>query len=328
LYNMLALSKLSYVAAFLPPSRSILKVESRGLQLLLRGPWNAIPGQVIKSISHLGLPTKARDLSLMSQASRIRVASMTSRNVIDVYDKCVNLICNSDEVVLAHLDKNFLYRSSLHHIVFQYRRFVQEFCISDTEDISQKEAYKKLASKLPSFDFAQLYNKRMSRHFGEDVIIPRVSFILECYKKSSDVIGFAPVLTHLRTVCNHWCTHSRFGNKTRSCLFGCGHPNDQVAHSASCDAFWRIYCGIFNFRSPSFCKHSVLLFQSDWIRDDIDRICFILLGLHTCFLAYNACRHGQPLSRRLVVHKLYGYTRTHNKVTRLLRRLRCILRDT
>ena len=31
LYNMLAISKLSYVAAFLPPNRDILKVEKTGI---------------------------------------------------------------------------------------------------------------------------------------------------------------------------------------------------------------------------------------------------------------------------------------------------------
>ena len=142
-----------------------------------------------------------------------------------------------------------------------------------------------------------------------------------------DAIAFAPIFTHLRTVCNHWCTHSRFGVKDRQCLFGCGHFTDQIAHSCTCPAFWHLFCSIFAFESPPICVNTVLLLQSDWISNDFDRICFVKLGLHTCFLAYNSCRHGVPLSRRLVLNKLYTYTRTHMKATKLLCHIRHSVRE-
>ena len=75
---MLAVGRLSYAAAFLPPSRDILGVESKGLHLLFRGPWNAIPACVLNHARVIGLPSQARDLSIISQSSRICVASCTS----------------------------------------------------------------------------------------------------------------------------------------------------------------------------------------------------------------------------------------------------------
>ena len=130
LYNMLAISKLSYVAAFLPPSRDILKVEKRALQLVLRGPWNAIPDGVFQNLKSIGFPVQARDLSTLSSASRVRVASSTSRAVKDHYDKshkCDHLLRHSNEIVLHHLDFHFLHQSCLHHVIFQHKRFEQEF---------------------------------------------------------------------------------------------------------------------------------------------------------------------------------------------------------
>ena len=94
LYNMLAISKLSYVAAFLPPNRDILKVEKRALQALLRGPWNAIPDGLVKNLKGLGFPVEARDLSTHSSASRIRIAASTSNVVKNLHSKCNDIITN------------------------------------------------------------------------------------------------------------------------------------------------------------------------------------------------------------------------------------------
>ena len=44
LYNMLAVSKLSYVATFFTPSVKVKRVERWALQKILCGPFNALPG--------------------------------------------------------------------------------------------------------------------------------------------------------------------------------------------------------------------------------------------------------------------------------------------
>ena len=123
-----------------------------------------------------------------------------------------------------------------------------------------------------------------------------------------------------------WCTHSRFGVKRHLCLFGCGHHTDQVAHSSSCPAFWRILCGIVGFDMPLIDIDAILLLHSSWIGSSNDIRAFVLLGTHICFIT-NSCRHGMPISRRLVTHNLYNYTRTHYKVTKLLRRVRYHMRN-
>ena len=309
---MLAISKLFYVAASLPPNTDILKIESRALQLLLRGPWNAIPSGVLKHAEALGLPSQARDLSLMSQASRVRVASSTSKNVIDAYDRCTLHLNTSFDIVLGHLDKHFLYDSCLHHIVFQYRRFAQEFGDLDVERIPQALAYKKCLRGSHHLLFCRFLGDRLNRFFDHMTLRQYMPKVIAEYRRSTSVLGFAPALTHLRAVANHWCTFSRFGVKRHSCLFGCGADRD----------IWEILCGICGLHNPGFDLASILLFKSDWVAVSVDHRNFILLGIHICFLVYNSCRHGQRISRRLVLHRLCGYTRSHPKAAKFVRRVR------
>jgi len=313
LYNMLAISKLSYVAAFLPPNREVLKVEKRALQLLLRGPWNAIPDGVVKNLKSLGFPVQARDLATISKAARVRVASSTAPAVLDLHGKCIDIMQRSPEVVLRHLDYHFLHQSCLHHVVFQHSRFVQEFPQFVGKSISQKGAYALLAERLPQFDFKKLDAKRLHRHFDTENLEGQIQHVLDLYKSSSSTIGFAPPLSHLRAICNHWCTFSRFGQKCHPCCFGCGFESDRISHTTACPRFLEVFFGICGIHFDLLEFSDIMLLRGSWIAHSIHRAKFILLATHICFLCHNACRHGSHFSSRLVLHKLYTYTRTHSK---------------
>ena len=319
LYNMLAISKLSYVAAFLPPNCEILKVEKKALQLLLRGPWNSIPDGLLKDLKSLGFPVQARDLSTLSLASRVRVAASTSLAVKDLYKKCDNLMRTSDEVILAHLDFHFLYQSCLHHVAFQHRRFEQEFPHFIGHQISQKEAYALFLGTRPPFDFKTLLTRRLSRYIARDTVENRVQAVLALYKSSLATLGFAPPLTHLRAVCNAWCTNSRFGRKDQSCLFGCGFQSDRVSHTAVCPKFLEMFFNTCGIRFETIDFEDLALLCGPWIDHSSHRAKFVILATHICFLCFNSCRHGVPLSRRLILHKLYTYTRNHTKAASFVR---------
>ena len=319
LYNMLAISKLSFVAAFFPPSRDILKVEKRALQLLLRGPWNAIPDGFVKNLKCIGLPTQARDLATLSSASRIRVAASTSKSVLDCYRKCEDVLKNSHEVVLNQLDSHFLHQSCLHHVVFQHTRFVQEFPNFAGKVISQKEAYSHLFESRPVFDYKALLVKRLARYFPLDDVSHRVHLVLESYRASTSTLGFAPPLSHIRAICNHWCTYSRFGHKDHPCCFGCGHGSDNIKHVIACPKFVEVFFGVCGIPSQHLEFDDIIFLNGDWIGSSSFRIKFVLLATHICFLCYNACRHGMHFSARLALHKLYTYTRKHHKTAVFLR---------
>ena len=319
LYNMLAISKLSYIAAFLPPNREILKIEKRALQLLLRGPWNAIPDGVIKNLKSLGLPVQARDLATLSSSSRVRVASSTAPAVIGLHTKCEQLLQNSNEIVLSHLDHHFLHKSCLHHVVFQHQRFVQEFPQFVGEKITQKGAYALLAERLPRYDFQSLISRRLNRYFSTEPLGPQIQNVLDQYKSAHQSLGFAPALSHLRAICNHWCTHSSFGHKNHLCCFGCGFESDRVSHTVACPKFLEIFFGVCGIQYHPIEFEDIILLRGSWISLSAHRARFILLAVHICFLCYHACRHHTHLSSRLITHNLYTYTHTHIKTASFLR---------
>ena len=321
LYNMLAISKLSYIASFFPPDHNILKAEKRALQLLLNGPWNAIPDGLVKNLQCLGFPVQARDLSTLCAASRVRFASSTSKVVKDLYDTCEHILKTSDEVVLRHLDFHFLQQTSLFHVTSEFRSFKRSFPGS-TDNPTQKEAYKCLFSIRPVFDMQRLLVARLRRYMPLDDLAPKVLHVLEIYRQSPPTLGFAPALSHLRAICNHWCTYSRFGNKEHHCCFGCGFPNDKISHTLACPKFLEMFfrtCGI-QFFSLDFCD--IALLCGPWISSSVLRMRFALVASHVCFLCYHSCKHGSHLSDRLVLHKLFTYTRRHPKTAKFLRHLK------
>ena len=226
------------------------------------------------------------------------------------------------------LTTHFLYNSCLHHVVFQYRRYLQEFGDNGSEPISQSKAYKTLLTNVPAYDFCQFFCKRLVRYFDKDCISVRAPIVITEYRRASTFIGFAPIFTHVRAIGNHWCTNSRFGSKKVPCLFRCGYESDRLAHTIACHAFWDIYFGIFHLTNPGIDLHCALLFESEWIGTCSDRCRFIMLGIHVCFLAFNAVRHGQLMSRRLVTHKLHGYIKTHPGARSFIRTFRRIWRQT
>ena len=316
---MLAISKLSYIAAFLPPNREILRIEKRALQLLLRGPWNAIPDGVVKNLKVLGLPVQARDLATLSSCSRVRVAASTAPAVLDLHAKCERMMQNSHEIVVSHLDNHFLHQSCLHHVVFQHQRFVQEFLQFRWEKITQKGAYSLLAEGLPKYNFEKLIARRLLRHFPLGLPEEQVRGVIEKYKSAHTTLGFAPALSHFRAICNHWCTHSRFGAKSHPCYFHCGAASDRVSHVIACPRFLEIFFGICGIVYSPLEFEDIILLSGSWISASAPRSRFILLATHICFLTYHACRHGSHFSSRLITHKLYTYTRTHVKSASFLR---------
>ena len=113
--------------------------------------------------------------------------------------------------------------------------------------------------------------------------------------------------------------HSR---KTQRTCFGGGFPNDRISHTLACPKFLEMFfrtCGI-QFFSLDFCD--IALLCGPWISSSVLRMRFALVASHVCFLCYHSCKHGSHLSDRLVLHKLFTYSRRHPKTAKFLRHLK------
>lgn len=113
---------LSYVASLLPPNKDALKAENRALQTLCRGPWNAIPPSLLKSVKQIGMPTQATDLTVLSIASKIRVAHETSQKIFHMNSE-INKIYDGFDIVLIYLDYKLANTTCIKSICNAYDSF-------------------------------------------------------------------------------------------------------------------------------------------------------------------------------------------------------------
>ena len=315
LYNMLAISKLSFVASFVPPNLAAKRAESRALQILARGPWNALHPGLLKGARSLGMPSQASDLQTLSLAARTRVAHITSKNVLALnldFDR----LFNSNEIVLCFLDRKLFQSSCIGAVCEAYRDFLAMHDVVSLGTFSQKKVYQALLPGATPFDIAAFLQRKLSILLGDVPSRDQVTVLINVYSFISKKFAFALTFTHIRAVCNHWCTRSRFGNKTSGCVFGCGHENDRITHSICCTLFWDFFFECIKIHPISISLEEVLL-----LSDDIEMLCcdrqhVIMIGLHILFLTFNSCRHGAVLDKRLVNHHLVHFCRSHRAVAR------------
>ena len=188
--------------------------------------------------------------------------------------------------------------------------------------ITQKEAYKTLLDNAPIFPFATFVFNRLARHLPDTMYSTHIPRLLDIYKTSSQKIGYAPALTHLRAIGNHWCTYSRFGIKRHTCLFGCGFESDRIAHTLFCHHFLLVFFEACGLVAPVLTLENAFLLTGEWFESSHDHACFGLLASHLCFLCFNACKHGMAFNRRLVIHKLADYCRNHLLAAKFIKSFR------
>ena len=127
----------------------------------------------------------------------------------------------------------------------------------------------------------------------------------------------------LRIICNHWCKVY----KSYPCCFGCGYFSDRVSHASRCPRFMEVFFSTCCVPYPGIKFEDIVLLHGAWIGQSVHRARFMLIASHICFLCFNACRHGIHFSPRLVLHKLYSYTRKHTKAAIFIRRFKYYERD-
>ena len=243
---MLAISELSYVASFLPPNKDALKAENHALQTLCRGPWNALPPSLLKSVKQIGMPTQATDLTVLSIASKIRVAHETSQKIFHMNSE-INRIYDGFDIVLIYLDYKLANTTCIKSVCNPYDSFLSSpdggFVYSGV--FSQKKIYQKLSSREAPFNFHSFVSLKANRILGAPPCEAVVKKVVDSYSFASSK-SFSLTFTHIRTISNHWCTRSRFDAKNRGCMFGCGYVSDNIKHTCCCPSFWDAFFAVSN----------------------------------------------------------------------------------
>ena len=316
---MIAISKLSYVASFLHPNCAAIRSENRALQLLCRGPWNAIPPNLLKSIKSIGMPAQATDLLSLSIASRVRVAHVTSQTVF-ARNLEIDNVFNGFDIVLKYLDLKLCNSTCIKSVCHAYSDFIAGNSLEDCGDIMQHEIYKQVVRQGTAFCFRSFISLKATRLLGTAPSEVQISNMISKYRFASGK-SFALTFTHIRSISNHWCTRSRFGAQSQGCLFSCGHDTDSIKHTCICSSYWSAFFRVARIPIISINIEKVIVFSHNSTPICHSEFRSILIGLHICFLCFNSCRHGQKFSDRMVQHHLSHYMRRHTKASALLRDL-------
>ena len=156
LYNMLAISKLSFVAAFFLPSKLAEKTEEWGLQKILRGPWNAIPSRALFDFCDIGIKPCARSLFEVARSSQVRSANLTSNCFFSMYHQHLRSL-ESNEITVAALNKLHLKDSFFFNWFSKTNEYLE--LIKELEEpipiskFSQRNVLKKFAETRNRSDF-------------------------------------------------------------------------------------------------------------------------------------------------------------------------------
>ena len=80
----------------------VLILEYKLRQLILRGPWQAVPSRLLPNlISSVGLPFEALDLTTISIAGRVRNALVTTEGFNTIYSNLCNFIHGPDSTFVV-----------------------------------------------------------------------------------------------------------------------------------------------------------------------------------------------------------------------------------
>ena len=126
----------------------------------------------------------------------------------------------NDSRVLWSLRGDWLYSSCLFSIKNAMLFCRESGLQSNTSGWKQKVILKHLMSKEPAFDHCELYLRRLKRFFPIRDIFHVISEMFNTYRHFAKHFKPCILFAHIFTVCNHWCTRSRFGLPSNVCPFG------------------------------------------------------------------------------------------------------------
>ena len=238
-YNMLAHSKLAWLASFTQPNEKVIESERWGLQKVCRAPWQTFPTKLLQNLRCEGIPIEAQSIVITSLAARTRNALQTS--------KCFSGLCTFvDQELQAdprYLDfplRSWMERSHLFRLrdaVKETRSIIGSSKLDELVEKGvscQKALYKLLHEKMTIAELGPTIERRLTMKLNlERGHIPcrmMADNIKLCFKRLKPSVGFAV----LRIFCGALCTSSAFGEESK-CRWGCTH-NDRLTEIIGCKA--------------------------------------------------------------------------------------------
>ncbi len=282
LYNILAISKFSYIASFAAPSSETLALERWGQQAITKGPWMAFPPTLLTNLKDLGLPAQITSLEHYSLAARARNGLKTLGNFQNISRLYTDML-EDDECNLCEICSPLRLETCFHFIghAIQYCRGLG----IDTLRASARDNCQAIISReiqdASDSDKVELFQRRMVRFFRSNQHLGHIPSLITLYKKLFNKIKPNLISSHLRVCFNQWAISRRFG-KDGVCPF-CESGEDSIEHSLTCEAWQLTYHSFFHASGLLF-RWTIFFSWEFWIMHNLSTayICLYMLTSLPC----------------------------------------------
>ena len=304
LYNVLAQSKLMYIASFVEPPIEVILAERHAQQIITNGPWFSFSPKLMQNLSTIGFKVECRSIARDSIASRVRNALVTIGDFWKRYQSFTASRTN-DGLVLYDISHPWLALTCIWHlrdaVLTAEKNGITVLGDSHTI-IKQSKNCTTLAALESPFDPNRFIAHRLTRYLGSNVLSDHISYLIRCYKTSAKHFKTSIHTSHVRVILNQWCTSRRFGTTPKGCPFLCGHVTDEIEHCVICPKAQYLIHSHFQIKHIIFTLEDIVLFRMNSNSMSSDNVKYCLCYTHICYLLYNACRHGKTMNSRLVTH--------------------------
>ena len=298
-YQVYICSVLQFVAQLEPLHPEFEQMERKAVQALFPGPTAWIVPTMLKDAYSLHLPLPLVDMKAVSTAAKVRVLRWENRaeGGLHVLQRVRCLLDNpSEECGLNHWQwcqewgRNSFF-TYLRDADQEMREKLRSNPCADLR-LQEKPAFQKKIARLcrSTTPGDACFHLRRRLDKWKLIILPghrteRAVRILEVLKNHSTPRVQA---SFLRTVCNGWCTRSRYQG-VGGCLFGCGRGEDKLAHFATCGVVSVMMHNGIHLPCPrgTGALDSFLCMDTT----DEDTIVARCKGLYALYRLYNGIRH-------------------------------------
>ena len=239
-YRTHALPVLQFVAQFEVAPLATMKAERRCSQLLISGPWDAIPIDMMHQLVSLGSKAELPCLRAINRAAMFRAATMSQAywkmntlidQALDSDDRLI-LPRHTNWVETAHISQLRKNKTILDGIAPRLS-FTQHGEL-------QRAMVKTLRGKYDGRNFNTILHDRLN--YWMHTTDNERDTVLENLRSIGKTARPLLFIAALRTVCNGWNTSARFHKQVLRCRLCCAESGDDQRHYAQCPGVLHYVC--------------------------------------------------------------------------------------
>jgi hypothetical protein len=232
-YSIYAASVLGYLMQYATLPKVVLQMESRVLQYLTHGPWNAIPPAALLSLCDLGFPKEPASLADTNRAAMVRAAA--SSKAFPAAAALLDFRPDDPEALLAPRMRPWMTSTSIWQLRANQRAFMKQFPSFLVAPLCTVQARATVACRTArKSPWPELLHRRALRWFPEGALAAEEHIFCNI-ASACRVLPPRVVFSTLRLIANGVSTARRYQQAPLDCHL-CGWvEGDCVEHYLHCE---------------------------------------------------------------------------------------------